>query len=83
MLNFNIVVDVGDYSKLHSKGFKEYMSGWMILIDGLIGRDISEFPTVYELLLQLAGILISFFLLYHAIDRNNFYRSFGFSKADH
>lgn len=67
-LKLNIVVDVGDYSKLHSKGFKEYMSGWMILVDGLIGRDISEYPTVYELLLQLAGIRISFFSIIQLIE---------------
>jgi hypothetical protein len=32
------------------------MSGWMILTESLLGRDVSIYPTVYQLLLQLGGI---------------------------
>lgn len=53
--NIVIAVDVGDYSKLFIKGYSDYISGWTILLNNLFGRG--QFPTVYELLLQLGGVV--------------------------
>lgn len=46
-------MDVGDYSKLFLSDFADYLSGWKILFNNFLGR--TNFPTVYEILLQLGG----------------------------
>ncbi len=50
-------VDVGDYSKFSMKDSPPtgFASGWSILFNHLLGQN--EWPTIYELLLQLGGVV--------------------------